>query len=137
MLQESTRFFDHVSLAYYPLDNWKASIGHLYTGGKNALALSTEYGISVAPGIMASLFAEGRVGEGRNNYGGWGGIRFYFGQHDKALLQRQREDDPELDWIPDSLNGISQSLGTSTPGSSATTLSCPEGSTLFRGSCVR
>ena len=135
VLQESNRFFDHVSLAYYPVENWKASIGHVYTGGKNSLALTTEYAMPIAPGIMASLFAEGRIGEGRNNYGGWGGIRFYFGQHDKTLMARQREDDPGLDWVPDSLTGIAQSIGSTTSGTN-TTHSCPAGETFLNGSCT-
>ena len=33
---------------------------------------------------MASLFAEGRIGED-DYHGVWGGVRFYFGQNDKTL----------------------------------------------------
>jgi hypothetical protein len=47
---------------------------------------------------MGSLFVEGRVGED-NASGVWGGIRFYFGQKDKPLIRRHREDDP-ADWNP-------------------------------------
>ncbi|HVA15094.1 MAG TPA: tail fiber domain-containing protein [Stellaceae bacterium] len=131
-LENVARFFDHANLAYYPLDDWKASIGHVYAGGKNALALGTEYGMPVGPGIMASFFVEGRVGEGSHNYGAWAGVRFYFGQTDKSLMGRQREDDPALDWTPDSLLGIAQSLGTTT---SATTQSCPPGEVFVNGTC--
>lgn len=88
-----TRFFDQVNLAYYLQDNFKLFAGHRYLGGKHALALGGEYGIPVGHGIMAALFAEGRIGED-DFHGVWGGVRFYFGQKDKTLIRRHREDDP-------------------------------------------
>jgi hypothetical protein len=91
-----TRFFDQVNLAYYLTDNFKAYAGHRYLGGKNALALGGEYGVPLGHGIMGSLFAEGRIGED-NYHGVWAGVRFYFGQTDKTLIRRHREDDP-TDW---------------------------------------
>ena len=133
-LDNVTRFFDRVTLSYYITDNWKASIGHRYYGGKNALALGTEYALPVGRGAMASLFAEGRVGEGHNNYGVWGGIRFYFGQHDKSLIRRNREDDPAGDnGSVDSLFSIADSLGGSSPSATA---SCPPGEVYMGGACV-
>ena len=45
---------------------------------------------------MTSLFVEGRAGE-NNFHGISGGVRFYFGQKDKTLIRRHREDDP-TDW---------------------------------------
>jgi hypothetical protein len=99
-----TRFFDKINVAYYFTDNLKGFVGHRYLGGKNALAVGGEYGMPVGGGKMASLFVEGRVGED-NNRGVWGGLRFYFGQKDKPLIQRHRQDDP-LDWMPDSLFSI-------------------------------
>ena len=96
-----TRFFDKVDLAYYLQDNWKAFVGHRYIGGKNALALGTEIAMPLGAGRMASIFAEGRVGE--DDYKGiWGGVKFYFGQRDKTLIQRHRQDDP-INWSPESL----------------------------------
>lgn len=96
-----TRFFDNVNLAYYLTDNWQAFVGHRYVGGKNALALGTEISMSLGAGRMASIFAEGRVGE--DDYRGiWGGVKFYFGQRDKTLIQRHRQDDP-INWSPESL----------------------------------
>jgi len=130
-LAEVTRFFDRATLSYYLTDDWKASIGQRYFGGKNLLALGTEYAIPVGRGVMASLFGEGRVGEGSNNYGVWGGVRFYFGQHDKSLMRRQREDDPDSDLSPDTLFGIADSLGPN-----STTGSCATGETFVNGKCV-
>lgn len=91
-----TRFFDQINVAYYFTDNFKAFVGHRYLSGKNALALGAEYGIPMHNGVMAALFAEGRIGEGKF-HGVWGGLRFYFGNSDKTLIRRHREDDP-VDW---------------------------------------
>jgi hypothetical protein len=91
-----THFFDQVNLAYYLQDDFKVYVGHRYLSGKNALALGGEYGIPAGHGIMAALFAEGRIGED-DYHGVWGGVRFYFGQKDKTLIRRHREDDP-YDW---------------------------------------
>lgn len=91
-----TRFFDQVDLSYYLTDNFKTFVGHRYLGGKHALALGGEYGIATGNGSMVSLFAEGRVGQD-SFHGVWGGLRYYFGQHDKSLMRRHREDDPS-DW---------------------------------------
>src|SRR5262249_51914591 len=128
-LSNVTRFFDRINLSYYVNDNWKAFVGHRYLGGKHTFALGSEYALPVGSTSMAALFAEGRVGEGSNNVGVWGGVRIYFGQHDKSLIRRHREDDPVADWTPDSLFGIANSLG---PGSTTTTsYNCGPGETYI------
>jgi endosialidase-like protein len=54
--------------------------------------------------LMAAAFIEGRIGE--NDFDGiWGGLRFYFGQKDKTLIQRHRQDDP-IEWVPETLFSI-------------------------------
>ncbi|MGZ3409375.1 MAG: hypothetical protein ACXWJW_10445 [Xanthobacteraceae bacterium] len=127
-----TRFFDQINLKYYVTDNWNAFVGHRYLGGKNALALGTEYALPLNNGMMASGFVEGRVGED-NNHGVWGGIRFYFGNAPKTLMARQRQDDPPL-WSMDSLLSIINNLKT-TP-STSNTLFCNNGDTLQNnGTC--
>jgi hypothetical protein len=107
-----TRFFDQINLKYYFQDNWSAYVGHRYLGEKNALALGTETAMPLGNGMMGSLFVEGRIGE--DNYNGiWGGVRLYFGNHDKTLIRRQREDDPNT-W--DTLHSLlNASGGSSTP----------------------
>jgi hypothetical protein len=117
-----TRFFDQVNLAYYLQDNFRVYVGHRYLYGKNAAALGGEYGLPMSHGIMAALFAEGRIGD-RDNRGIWGGVRFYFGQKDKTLIRRHREDDP-TDWQDG--NGIS---GT------GNNQGCPSGQIFFAGHC--
>jgi hypothetical protein len=74
-------------------------------------------------GIMAALFVEGRVGE-HDDHGIWGGLRVYFGQKDKTLIRRHREDDP-ADWNDGF--GISNSSGAT---------GCPAGQVLFQGHCI-
>lgn len=105
-----TRFFDKLNVAYYLQDNLKVFAGHRYLGGRNALALGGEWGLPLQNGKMAALFVEGRVGE--NDYHGvWGGVRFYFGQRDKSLIQRHRQDDPFI-WLPESLFSIANGMST-------------------------
>jgi hypothetical protein len=117
-----TRFMDQINLKYYFTDNWSGYLGHRYLGGKNALAVGSEAAIGVGRGVMASAFIEGRIGE-RQFEGVWGGLRFYFGQKDKTLIRRHREDDPII-W--DSLHTILNNYNSR--GSSSTTVVCPNGS---------
>ena len=104
-----TRFFDKIDLSYYLQDNLKLSIGHRYLGGKHAAALGAEYAFALAPRTMGSVFVEGRVGEG-NYRGVWGGLKVYYGQREKTLIQRHRQDDPPI-WIPETLFTILNSFG--------------------------
>ena len=105
-----TRFFDKINLSYYLNDNLKVFAGHRYQGGKNALALGGEWAFRLNGPVMGALFVEGRVGE--NDFRGiWGGLRVYYGQNDKTLVQRHRQDDPNW-WIPESLFSIVNTLVT-------------------------
>jgi hypothetical protein len=118
-----TRFFDQINLKYYFTDNWDGYVGHRYLGGRNALALGTEYALPLQGGKMAAAFVEGRVGEG-DFHGVWGGLKIYFGQHDKPLIARHRQDDPNI-WGVDSLFSIMNSLVKS----GTSTVTCPPTST--------
>jgi hypothetical protein len=102
-----TRFFDQINLAFYPTDNLEVFAGQRYLGGKNAAAFGGEWGLPWGKGVMASLFTEGLIGQD-SFHGGWVGLRFYFGQKDKTLIRRHREDDP-TNWDTDSLFGITNS----------------------------
>jgi hypothetical protein len=88
------RFFDSIRASYYVTDNFKLSLGHIYTIGRNGLSLGAEYGFALGGGRMAALFAQGVIGEGGTNIV-LGGLRIYFGQRDKALIDRNRQDDPD------------------------------------------
>ncbi len=124
-----TRFFDQVKLQYYFNDNLSGFVGQDYLGGKDALALGAEVAYPLGHGIMSSAFVEARLGEG-DFHGVWGGLKFYFGQKDKPLLARQRQDDPSA-WSSDSLFSI---LNNATSGST-TTSNCPPGEVPVDGSC--
>jgi hypothetical protein len=93
LLSIPDRFFDSVSASYYATDNFKLSIGHLYTIGRHGLTLGSEYGVALGGGRMASLFAAALLAEGGHN-AVLGGLRLYFGQRDKTLIDRHRQDDP-------------------------------------------
>lgn len=125
-----TRFFDQINLKYYLTDNWDAYVGHRYLGGRHALALGTEYAMPFGR-LMGSGFLEGRVGE-NDFHGVWGGLRVYFGQKDKPLIARHRQDDPSI-WGVDTLFSIINS-GFSN-GTSSSTLFCDGGGEVIDGSC--
>jgi hypothetical protein len=92
-LSVPTRFFDSIRATYYPTDNFKVSIGHVYTSGRHGLTLGAEHGFALGGGMMASLFGAATFAEeGRNAV--HGGLRVYFGQRDKTLIERHRQDDP-------------------------------------------
>jgi len=126
-----TRFFDQVNLAFYPQDNLEIYAGHRYLDGRNALALGGEWGIPMNHGVMAAPFVEARIGEG-SDHGVWGGLRFYFGEKDKTLIRRHREDDPPNwnDGFESTSNG-----GSQTPA--PTTITCPTHYILLDGVCHR
>ena len=126
-LRHVTRFFDNLTATYYVTDNWSASIGQRYLGGRNAAAFGTEYALASYGNMLPTLFAQVRVGEGHDNYGAWAGLRLYFGNHDKTLIRRNREDDPTSN-----LFDIADTLG---PGSTSSTGSCTNGETFMNGSC--
>jgi hypothetical protein len=75
---------------------FKLSAGHIYSFGAHSLTLKAEHGFALGGGRMASLFADGRIGEGGDN-AFHAGLRVYFGQRDKSLMDRHRQDDPEDD----------------------------------------
>jgi len=125
---DDTRFFDKLDFVFYPSEDFKVYVGHRYTGGVNAAAAGAEYLWHFGGGTAASLFAEGRIGE--DDYkAAWAGVRVYFGQSDKSLIRRQREDDPSL-WEPDTLFGIA--AGLPKVGGKA----CPPPAILHDGLCV-
>ena len=118
-----TRFFDQINLKYYMTDGWDGYIGHRYLGGKDALALGTEYALPLSGRLMTTAFVEGRVGQGSFN-GIWGGLRFYLGQKDKSLMARQRQDDPN-NWELDNLFGIVNNYSQGVLQSTTTTPPLP------------
>jgi hypothetical protein len=93
----NSRFFDMVDLHYYLNENSRVSIGHRYIGGRHALALGGEWARPIGPRTLGSVFVEARLGEDKFS-GIWVGLRAYYGQRDKSLIRRHREDDPISWW---------------------------------------
>lgn len=131
MFDVRTRFFDQINLKYYLTDDWVGYVGHRYLGGKHALALGSEYAFPLANKFKATAFFEARVGEGEF-HGIWGGLKFYFGQKDKPLIARHRQDDPNI-WSADTLFSIINSQSQSS--SSSSTQFCNPPASLTNGSC--
>jgi len=136
-----TRFFDQVSASYYLTDDLRLSIGHAYTAGRNMLTLGGEWGFPVSAQTMGSLFVEARAGEG-DFHGIYGGLRFYFGTHQKSLIRRNREDDPPSDQNLNlfTLGGSTgqQSVPQTQPQQTPPTppVTCSPGFILVGGHCV-
>jgi len=96
-------FTDMVSATFYPLDDLALTVGHMYSQGRNAVTGKVEYLLPQFRGgnIAPSVYAE--AGYGWNNSSTiTAGIRVYFGNHDKTLIRRQREDDPDIWELPES-----------------------------------
>jgi hypothetical protein len=123
-----TRFFDEINLKYYFNDDVSGYVGHRYLGGRNMLALGAEAALPLGGGVMASAFVEGRIGED-NSEGIWAGLKFYFGQKDKPLIARHRQDDPNI-WAIDSLLTIASALRN---GTTTTSTFCPPGTSPVGG----
>jgi hypothetical protein len=121
-----TRFFDQVNLKYYFTDNAAGYVGHRYLGGQNAAALGGEIALPLDK-VMASAFVEARFGEHAYN-GVWGGLKFYFGQKNKTLIQRHRQDDPPIWDTLFSFNRFTNGSSSSTPFCTPPQVLQPDGS---------
>jgi hypothetical protein len=116
VFNDRTRFFNIADISYYALDNLRLSVGHRYIGGLHAAAAGLEYQFAVGQGLGYSAFLEARLGE--DHYRAvWGGLRVYFGQKDKTLIRRHREDDPAV-FLQEDLHaprGLPQSIKVQAP----------------------
>jgi hypothetical protein len=89
----NTGFAGKATIAYYPTDNWRIDGGVNYLEGPGAIGtIGTEWQPHAGSGL--SLFAKGSIGQ--NDYKQvLGGVRYYFGDPNKSLIDRQRQDDPD------------------------------------------
>jgi hypothetical protein len=90
-------FTDIVEAKFYPIDDLAISVGHIYSFGRNAVTGEVEYLLPQFRGgnIAPSAFVSAAYGW-NNSSNIMAGIRIYFGNHDKTLIRRQREDDPTV-----------------------------------------
>ncbi len=92
------RFFNLALARYYVTDDFMIAVGQLYVNGRAAGVVRAEWlptqfrGSNIAP----TLFVSSVIGPD-NNTSVISGLRIYFGNHDKTLIRRHREDDPEAD----------------------------------------
>ncbi len=101
-------FHDQIEVTFYPLDDLAISTGHIYSFNRNAVTGEVEYLLPQFRGgnIAPSAFISAAYGW-NNSSNIMAGIRIYFGNHDKTLIRRQREDDPKIRrHLPESSNYI-------------------------------
>lgn len=89
----SSSFFDDIQVAYYPTDDLKLHVGHAYVIESNYLTYGVEWGIPSRRNTATSLFIQGDLAEGGSHQAS-AGLRLYFGQKPKSLIERHRQDDP-------------------------------------------
>jgi rubrerythrin len=92
MLTDENGFFVIGDLAWYPTDDWRLSVGGASVLGRQSLRLATEYQLADF-GLPFSGTGEVRA----YDTGGLSakiGIKGYFGDRDKSLIDRHRQDDP-------------------------------------------
>ena len=89
-----TQFFGDAELGYYPNKNVRVSIGYGVVAEDHVFKLGGEWAFAGHAGTASTAFVDSYV-----NADGDGlavaGLRFYFGQNDKSLIRRHREDDPQ------------------------------------------
>jgi len=92
------RFFNLALARYYVTDDFMIAVGQTYVNGRAAGVVRAEWlpaqfrGSPIAP----TLFVKSVIGA-NNNSSVMGGLKIYFGNHDKTLIRRHREDDPEVE----------------------------------------
>ena len=95
IFNQANYFTNIVSATFYPIDDLALSVGHIYSFGRNTVTSEVEYLLPQFRGgnIAPSVFLSGAYGlNDASNM--MAGLRVYFGNHDKTLIRRQREDDP-------------------------------------------
>ena len=92
LLEDDTGFFAFGDLAYYVTDDWRVSVGGASVLGSEWLRLATEYQFSDLS-LPISGTAEFRAYD-TGEYSAMIGIKGYFGDPGKSLIDRHRQDDP-------------------------------------------
>ena len=91
----SDRFFNVALARYYVTDDFMIAVGQTYVNGRAAGLVRAEWlpaqfrGSPIAPTLHVSSV----IGPD-NNSSVMSGLRIYFGNSDKSLIRRHREDDP-------------------------------------------
>ena len=88
-----TGFHNQLHVTYYPTDNLSLRLGHSYSYGHHNFSLGSEWALGGSSGVTPSLFAAG-LADADGHRAFVGGVKFYFGNRDKTLIQLHREADP-------------------------------------------
>jgi hypothetical protein len=92
LMTDETGVFAIGDIAYYVTDDWRLSIGAASILGYESLNIATEYQFGHL-GVPLSLSAEARWYED-DAVRATIGLKGYFGDPDKSLIERHRQDDP-------------------------------------------
>ncbi len=117
-LADVTGVFGMVDLAYYISDDWRVSVGGRHVLGENQLRLATEYQVTSFD-MPFSVTGEGRFATDGSVIATVG-LKYYFGDPNKSLINRHRQDDP-----PDRAIDLFSAAGSSlyrTPGANPKTV---------------
>lgn len=91
-LTDENGFFAMGDIAYYATDDWRISLGGDSILGRESLNIATEYQFA---GLGVPLSGTGEVrAYDTGAYSVKVGIKGYFGDPDKSLIERHRQDDP-------------------------------------------
>lgn len=116
LLADVTGIYAIADLAYYATPDLRLSIGGSHVLGYNQLRLGAEYQITSFD-IPFSLTGEGRFGQD-GAIVATVGLKHYFGDPDKSLIDRHRQDDPPdraLDFFGAAGSQLFDTATTTTP----------------------
>jgi hypothetical protein len=85
-------FTGDLTLAFYPVDDLRLSASIVRNFDETSGVIGLEYGFQNGGTTQPVIFANAEFGEDTTTVKA--GLRLYFGQSSKSLIQRHREDDP-------------------------------------------
>ncbi|MEM9355860.1 MAG: hypothetical protein AAGB04_06585 [Pseudomonadota bacterium] len=89
----NSQFSGNLKIDYYPTDDIMITVGHGYGLGQHQFRYGAEWAFTSQGGVAPSLFLDG-MADGDGEAVVLAGARVYWGQSDKPLIRRHREDDP-------------------------------------------
>ena len=128
-LSSETTAFGFIDGVYYLTDDFRLSLGASSVLNNNAFHLGGEYQFQ-GLGFPLSVVADARLGNQASIF--TIGLKGYFGDPDKSLIDRQRQDDPPNRAL-DLFTAAGSAPYATPPG---TTLICPEPEVVINGECV-
>jgi hypothetical protein len=131
LLADLTGLYAIADVAYYITPDFRVSLGGSHVLGYNQLRLATEYQVT-SWDFPFSVTGEGRFGQDGGIVATIG-LKHYFGDPDKSLIDRHRQDDPP-DRAIDFYGAAGSPLYATAPA--PTTPTCPIGEIWNGSACV-